>query len=133
MSLKADGKLELSDWIALAALVISMLSLWWSWDTANAESYRTKIDARITHCATVASVYADQSWAYRSETGRPDRDLETYSEKAMAIGRAAQLCRNSSDTVSILRNCVATLVDGPVEHKVTETGFDGKSYSNLVC
>lgn len=119
--------------ISAFSAVIALFALGISWNTANRQTYRDKIDARIANCATVANVYASQSWAYRIGHREPDPDLETYSHKAMAIGRAAQLCRNRNGTIDGLRQCIATRVDRPAEHKVIERGTDGQEYDNLVC
>lgn len=134
---KVPKKWSLADKIAATSAVISavlsVLALGISWNTATKQTYRDRIDARISNCAAVASVYASQSWAYGISDEEPDQDLETYSHKAMAIGRAAQLCRNQHGSVSELRHCIAQLVDAPSTHKVIETGADGKDYDNLVC
>ena len=124
------------NWIAFGAAVMSLIALGVSVQTASTQSYLDRIDARISHCTSVADVYATQSWAYGARREEPDPILEKYSHIAMAIGRAAQLCRNQNDAIFFngkLENCIEKFVDKPSEHKVIEKGLDNKDYENLVC
>lgn len=129
-------KLSWDNWAAFGAAVISLIALGVSVQTASTQSYLDRIDARISHCTSVADVYATQSWAYGKGKDGPDPNLEEYSRIAMAIGRAAQLCRNQNDAIFFngkLENCIEKFVDNPPEHKVTEKGLDNKDYENLIC
>jgi hypothetical protein len=129
-------KLSWDNWTSFGAAVMSLIALGVSVQTASSQSYRDRIDARISHCTSVADVYANQSWAYGLEKDKPDPNLAKYSHRAMAIARAAQLCRNKNDEIFFngkLENCINVLVDTPLEHKVIEKGLDNIDYTNLVC
>jgi len=129
-------KFSWDNWTSFGAAVMSLIALGVSVQTASSQSYRDRIDARISHCTSVADVYANQSWAYGVGKDKPDPNLANYSHRAMAIGRAAQLCRNQIDEIFFngnLENCIDERVDRPPEHKVIEKGLDNRDYSNLVC
>jgi hypothetical protein len=119
--------------IAAFSALVSLAAFGFSWNTASKETYRDKIDARISNCATVASFYASQSWEYKVGPQEPDPLLASYTSAAVKIGRAAQLCRNEKDDVADLKECIKVYVDTPESHKVDDKGSDGKIYSNLVC
>ena len=125
---------------AVLALPISVAAAWFTWDgnsdarqIAEQQGYEAYVDTRIAHCTSLSQSYATQSWAYGRGNGSPDPQIEEFAHKAVAIARAARLCRNINLDVTELKTCIETLVDKPVGHFVTELGSDGNSYTNLVC
>lgn len=122
-----------SNYFAGASALLSCVAILVSWNTATDQSYLQKVDARISNCATVAGVYASQSWAYRAREGEPDKNLESFTSKAMAIGRAAQICRNEHDKVHALKVCIQEDVDEVEGHIVVHESKAGVKYPDLVC
>lgn len=126
--------------ISTISVIIAAVALGLSWQVATTEREINRVDARISNCTAVAGTYLQQAtlygWPeYNSVSGHFQRTVldennERNAATALAIARAAQLCRVSSEN---LTSCIEERVNGVPEHYVVDIGTDGKRYSNPVC
>ncbi len=105
------GKAEF--YVSALSMIIAAAALWYSWQVSTTEREINRVDARIANFTAVAGTYLEQAkvygWPeYDSDTGQflrtvLDEDNANYSTTALAIARAAQLCRIATGDLTSLR------------------------------